>query len=177
MKRGKQSASTDMILSFAVEVMRKMGMGHRESVYHRAIAACLSNNGIRFRSEAVTPIVFMGECVGMGRADLVVDNLVIEVKANNKCPSKASGQLKKYMESLLEIEKRNCTGLVINFNQNTGSVEYVEEPLVEEQRVVKRSRFFHQEPRIEHPMVKRAREELELAARKLRQTQREYEEI
>jgi len=127
-----------IILSHSKHVMKVLGVGHRENIYHKALSTSLNKSHIAHRSEVITPIMFMGECIGVGRADIVLDGVVVEIKAVSKCPSRTSGQIRKYMESLAKIEKTPCSGVVINFNQNSGKVE-----IVQEIPVVKRSRFFH----------------------------------
>ena len=137
--------------------MHVLGTGHSERVYHRALATSLGRTPIQFRSEVVTPIMYMGECVGTGRADLVLQgrqkgardmarDLAVEIKANAKRPSQASGQLRKYLESLRRVEKRECAGVVINFNQSTGEVDWHVEgeraPRPPKPAQVKKSRFF-----------------------------------
>ena len=188
MKRYRPCLTTSSLVQYAREVMSRMGIGHRECVYHRALAAYMANKDIRFRSEVTTPIMFMGECVGTGRADIVLDDMVIEIKAVARCPSKVSGQLRKYMESLRDIEKKECVGVVLNFNQSTGGIEVAEDRLdPPATKTIKRSRFFPQpfsqdeenmeEDQVqkpEHPAIMRARENFQLAARKLKQTMREY---
>jgi GxxExxY protein len=145
-----------MLMDYARHAMRVLGTGHSERVYHRALATTLARSNVQFRSEVVTPIMYMGECIGTGRADLVLQgrqrgprdtarDLAVEIKANAKRPSQASGQLRKYLESLRRVEKRECAGLVLNFNQSTGDVDWhVEEAPTERPKAAaaKRSRFF-----------------------------------
>ena len=152
------------LLNYARHAMKVLGTGHQERIYHKALATSLGRSNITFRSELVTPIMYMGECIGIGRADLVVQgsasgprqpypDLVIEIKANAKCPSQASGQLRKYMESLRSVERRECTGVVLNFNQTTGQVEmHLEAPAEPRPKPVpapslKCSRFFQAGPK------------------------------
>ena len=110
----------------AKHVMRVMGKGHRESIYHNAMVAALNRMEVFHRSEVVCPIKFMGEVVGFGKADLVMGDTVVEIKANAKSPSEASAQLSKYIQSMSETEKRAYKGLVINFNSSTGNVDFFE---------------------------------------------------
>jgi GxxExxY protein len=110
----------------AKHVMRVMGKGHRESIYHNAMVAALNKLEVFHRSEVVCPIKFMGEVVGFGKADLVMGDTVVEIKANAKRPSEASAQLNKYIQSMTETEKRAYRGLVINFNSSTGNVDFFE---------------------------------------------------
>lgn len=126
-----------IVLNHAKHVMKVLGVGHRENIYHKALSTSLNKSHIMHRSEVITPIMFMGECIGVGRADIVLDGVVVEIKAVARCPRATSGQLRKYMESLVKVEKEPCSGVVINFNQNSGEVE-----IVQELPVIKASRFF-----------------------------------
>lgn len=129
----RHTGMTLALLNYARHAMRVLGTGHSERVYHRALATSLGKSNIAFRSELVTPIIFQGEVVGMGRADLVIQgsppgrqagpDLVVEIKANSRLPAQASGQLRKYLESLRAVEHRECVGVVLNFNQTNAQVE------------------------------------------------------
>ena len=107
--------------------MGTLGKGHRESVYRRALSTALNNKHICHRTHVDCPIIFMGECVGVGQADLVVEDLVIELKVLQKVPTGASDQLCKYIDSLERTEARPFRGVVINFNSQSGMVDIVEE--------------------------------------------------
>lgn len=109
----------------AKNVMASLGKGHSERVYHRAMITLLNSRGVTHRSEVLTPIYFMGEVVGIGRCDLVIKNLVIELKANARCPRVFSQQLRKYMTNMGTTEHKRFHGIIINFNQKTGAVEMV----------------------------------------------------
>ena len=138
-------STSEILRKHAVLVMKALGAGHTESVYHRAMVTSLNAKRIHHRSEVACPVMFMGEIVGTGRADLVVGDLVVELKANRKCPAEASAQLNKYVENLTEIEGRQYRGMVINFGQASQTVETVEQPVLEAKPAV-RSRFFREEP-------------------------------
>lgn len=117
----------DVIKGQAEHVMRVLGKGHSESVYHRALITALNKAGIAHRSEVACPIWFMGECIGMGRADLVISDIVVEIKANSAAPKKTSPQLQKYVLSLTQAEHKAFCGVVVNFNQRNGNVEFFQE--------------------------------------------------
>jgi GxxExxY protein len=104
-------------------VMRVLGKGHRERVYHRALITALNKARVAHRSEVTCPIWFMGECIGMGRADLVIDDVVVEIKANKLPPQQTSPQVQKYILSLSLAERKKYKGMVINFNQDSGEVD------------------------------------------------------
>lgn len=120
-------------------VMRCLGRGHSERIYHNALITAMNHRSIPHRSEVACPIWFMGQCIGMGRADLVIDNLVVEIKANKLAPKETSAQLQKYLSSLSKSEKRRFRGVVINFNQQTGAVDIFEESGPVESGLFKRS--------------------------------------
>jgi GxxExxY protein len=119
--------AVEVLKGHARHVMRVLGAGHRERIYHNALITALNRRQIAHRSEVACPIWFMGECIGMGRADLVIDDLVVEIKANRLPPSETSAQLRKYIQSLTRSERRDFRGVVINFNQKTGRVDVLEE--------------------------------------------------
>jgi GxxExxY protein len=107
-------------------VMRALGKGHTERVYHRAMIASLNRARIPHRSEVLAPIYFMGEVVGFGRCDIVIGDLAVELKANVHCPRKASSQLQKYIESAKASSNKRRSrprGAVVNFSQRTGRPE------------------------------------------------------
>lgn len=112
-----------LLYSLAKKIMGSLGKGHAEKVYHRALITGLNAKRVPHRSEVLTPVYFMGEVVGMGRCDLVIGDLAVEIKANRQHPSKASAQIKKYTMNLSKAERRAYTGVVINFNQRRGAAQ------------------------------------------------------
>lgn len=135
----------DQIKGLSRHVMHCMGKGHRESIYQEALVVALNRANITHRAQVVCPIYFMGQVVGYGKADLVIDDVVIEIKSNKQPPMEASSQLCKYIESISKSERRPFSGLVINFNAATGRIDL----LVKEKPPVT-SPFFppHKRPRI-----------------------------
>jgi GxxExxY protein len=116
-----------VILGHSHHVMRVLGKGHRENVYGKALQTSFQKAMIPFRAEVCCPIVFMDEIIGHGRADFVIGNYVVEIKANKSKPDEASDQLAKYLKSLCKIEKKHYIGVIINFNQSTGEVDFKEQ--------------------------------------------------
>lgn len=119
----------DIVRGQSNHVMRCLGKGHSENVYHRALITAMNKAGVAHRSEVSCPIWFMGECIGMGRADMVIDDVVLEIKANKLPPLETSAQLQKYLVSLSQAEKKTYTGLVVNFNQKTGRVDIYQDEI------------------------------------------------
>lgn len=122
--RRREAANTIKLLrSAATQIMSSLGVGHTERVYHRAMITLLNMKGTPHRSEVLAPIYFLGEVVGFGRCDLVIKNLVVELKANTRCPTSFSPQLRKYMTSMGATEHKRFQGIIVNFNQRSGVVE------------------------------------------------------
>jgi GxxExxY protein len=124
-RRLSKEGPIQLLRRHAKGVLRTLGKGHSERVYHRAMITSLNSERIPHRSEVIAPIYFMREVVGFGRCDIVLQNLVVEFKANRTCPRRTSDQLQKYLESMRQTSKRAAPirGVVINFSQKTGLVE------------------------------------------------------
>jgi GxxExxY protein len=141
----KQTITT--ILGLAKNVMRELHIGHRETVYGKALQHSFNHFGLGFRSEIHCPIYYMNTIIGYGRADFIVGDFVIEIKANKLAPDHANDQIVKYMKSLQKAEGKSYQGLIINFNQSSGKIDMLlVEPLPEKVKaktVVVRSRFFN----------------------------------
>ena len=128
-------------------IMKTLGTGHREAVYHAALITALNKARVFHRSETVCAISYLGETVGYGKADLILDDIVVELKATSRPPTESSGQLKKYIESLSRTEKRPFRGVIVNFNQRTAKVDiwqsaYTEQGAKPHAAKMIRSRFF-----------------------------------
>lgn len=123
----RKEGPIQLLRRHALGVMRALGKGHSERVYHRAMITSLNSERVPHRSEVIAPIYFMGEVVGFGRCDIVIGNLVVEFKANMACPRRTSDQLQKYLESMQATKKQAkrppVRGVVVNFSQRSGLIE------------------------------------------------------
>lgn len=104
------------VVKMCEEIYATLGGGHTESVYHRALEVELRNHKIKYQSEVVAPIRYKDQYVGYGRADIVIDDvLIVELKSTSydyfKTCEKA--RLSTYMESL-----KLQYGVLINFHQS-----------------------------------------------------------
>lgn len=97
------------------EIVKTLGRGHRETVYHNAFEVELKCNHIPYEKEVVIPIQYKGYQIGFGRADIIVNKqMILEFKAVNKTlGTQEVQQLKKYME-FTGISK----GMLINFGKS-----------------------------------------------------------
>jgi GxxExxY protein len=100
-------------IPMAYLVFSELGTGHAEVVYQRAFEVALRNANVRFESQRDVPVLFMGIHVGRGIADLIVGDVVIELKATSSgIGSGDEAQLINYLKGL-SIQR----GVIINFGQ------------------------------------------------------------
>jgi len=109
--------NTKKISKIASDVYRKLGSGHSESVYDKAMQVGLRLAGIKYESQKVVELKYKNHYVGEGFPDLIVIfprvKIVVELKAiGGKIGFSEERQLRNYME-LLGIKK----GLLINFSK------------------------------------------------------------
>lgn len=95
-------------------IVKALGTGHSEVVYHNAFLVDLRKTDHEWESEKTIPVVYKNIQVGTVKSDVVIgDKLVIEFKAvTRKLGDQDVRQTKKYME-LCGIDQ----GLVINFSR------------------------------------------------------------
>ena len=102
---------TSQIINAAFEVQRVLGAGFMENVYKHSLAYELSLRGIYCETEKVLDVFYKSSCVGVYKADLIVNNTVIvELKCVRFIANAHIKQLKHYLRAT-DIH----TGLVLNF--------------------------------------------------------------
>ncbi len=73
---------TYKIRGILFNVRKKIGLGHKEQVYHNALEIEFKNAGLRFESKKNIPILYNNKKIGMYQPDfLVEDKVMIELKA------------------------------------------------------------------------------------------------
>jgi GxxExxY protein len=101
------------LINIAREIYSTLGRGFTENVYHKAFETELRLKGIPYETEKIIPFIYKGYQVGFGRADIVLENIVLEFKSIvNKPKLQDLEQIYRYMK-YLEKDK----GIVINFGQ------------------------------------------------------------
>ena len=108
---GANDPLTEKIIGVFYEVYNELGFGFLESVYREAMRIALGQAGLDVKAEVQVPVNFRGNLVGVFRADLVVDGLVIvELKTADSISKAHEAQVLHYLRaSVMEI------GLVMNF--------------------------------------------------------------
>ncbi len=80
-------------------VRKKIGLGHKESVYHKALEIEFEKQGLSFESEKRIDIKYEDEKIGVYQPDFVVENKVlIELKALPKIGKQQLNQVWTYLK-------------------------------------------------------------------------------
>ena len=73
---------TYKIRGILFDVRKKLGLGHKEQVYHNALEIEFKNADIQFESKKNIPILYEGKHVGVYQPDFIIDDrILIELKA------------------------------------------------------------------------------------------------
>lgn len=99
------------------DVYKKLGSGHSEGVYDRAMQVGLRLAKLRYDSQKVVELTYKDHYVGEGYPDIIVHfgkkKIILELKAvGAKLGASEEQQIRNYMQ-LLNIKN----GLLINFQQ------------------------------------------------------------
>ena len=115
---------TELVIGCCFDVQNELGHGFLESVYVAALSLALRQQGLPVTREVPFQVMFRGECVGLFKADLVVDGrLLIEAKAVQSIASEHLAQAINYLKvSGIPI------GLVVNFGRPKVEVRRVHSP-------------------------------------------------
>lgn len=91
---------TYRIIGCCYEVHKTLGSGFLERVYQEALCAELNNQFFDFRKEALFPVVYKSESLGVNYcADILVeDEVVIELKALDKLTKSHYAQCINYLK-------------------------------------------------------------------------------
>lgn len=81
------------------EVYNHLGSGHKEGVYHRALAKEFEKAGLTFEEEKSLEVVYKGEKVGSYKPDFVVGGkVIVELKALPVVTHESKKQLAHYLK-------------------------------------------------------------------------------
>jgi GxxExxY protein len=105
--------SAERVISCAIKVHSATGPGLFESVYELCLTHELGKAGIKFRRQALVPLIYDSVVIAQAfRADFIVEEeLIVEVKSVEQLSPLHQKQLLTYLR-LSRLRK----GLLINFN-------------------------------------------------------------
>jgi len=100
------------VIGLAIGLHNAVGPGFLESVYEEGLCRELSRADYRYERQAQLQVMFRGEPIGVGVADIIVeDRLVLELKTVRQLATVHRAQLYSYLRaSGLRL------GLLLNFN-------------------------------------------------------------
>lgn len=102
----------ERVIGCAIEVHRKLGPGHPESVYGNALEIVLSRENMVYEREHRYRVMFEDKDVGEGRIDFWIGSrLVLEIKAKKALDPTDIAQVVAYL-----TQKNEQVGLLLNFN-------------------------------------------------------------
>jgi GxxExxY protein len=109
--RGESHELTEKIIGVFFGVANELGAGFLESVYRRAMCFALREAGLGVEEEAPLEVWFRGQSVGIFRADIVVEGLVLlELKTAEEITRQFEAQVLHYLRaSTVEV------GMVLAF--------------------------------------------------------------
>src|SRR5437870_5550133 len=101
------------IIGCSYEVFNEIGGGHKEKVYHKALAIAFRNAGLKFKEELYFPLRFQNEVVTKKFFDfLVEEKIVVEIKSTSRLIKKDFTQLLDYMvTSKIKLGLLICFGI------------------------------------------------------------------
>ncbi|MBN1266268.1 MAG: GxxExxY protein [Anaerolineales bacterium] len=114
------SAQTAGIIKAAYAVHNVLGPGFREVIYQRALEHELKLQGLACVREVALEVEYKGICVGQKRVDLVVGDVLVELKAVSDIEPVYLFQLLSY----LKVSKQEL-GLLLNFGGKSLQVRRV----------------------------------------------------
>ena len=100
------------IIAACRAVATELGSGFAEVTYQRALAVELITCGIPFVREAEIVIYYKGEAIDIRRADFLVGDIIVELKAVKELLPEHVAQLTMYLKAA-----HHRLGLLINFGE------------------------------------------------------------
>ena len=101
---------TSDIIRCAIEVHKVLGPGFREIVYQRALALEFEMADISYSREVEIAIYYKGEKIDTRRADFIVEQIMLEIKA------KSEFDPQDYVQALNYVKTSDFkVGLLLNF--------------------------------------------------------------
>jgi len=112
---------TYQIIGSLFEVYNRIGFGHRESIYQRALAAEFLRRKISYIEQSRSDLVYKDKVVGRYFFDFLIDDkIIIELKVRQYFSKKDIEQLYSYLRS-----KNLKLGIIAHFKKSGVSYKRV----------------------------------------------------
>lgn len=120
------SQLSSSILGSCFEVMNSLGIGFLETVYKNALFFALREKGLLVEIEKPFEVYFKGQKVGLYKADIVVENLiVIELKCCKSLLPEHQAQVINYL-----VASNLPVGLLVNFYNKQVDYKRLHHPIL-----------------------------------------------
>lgn len=88
------------IVGCAFEVYNKLGFGHAEKYYQKALSIELTDKKIPFKEQVYFPLRYNDEIIGKGFCDFVIDEkVIVELKKNAHFSKANIDQVNQYLKT------------------------------------------------------------------------------
>lgn len=115
------SEQTNKIIGLCYKVYNKLGYGHLEKIYQKALATEFDKNQVVFRREVFGKIKYDGEVIGRYYLDFLIDDkIALEIKVRREIYESDWMQLLNYLKS-----KNLKLGLLIVFSKGKVKIKRV----------------------------------------------------
>ena len=115
------SASTDKIISLAINVHKKLGPGFIEKIYEKALEHEFEKNEINFKKQKQIKVKYDAVLLGNQRLDFLInDEIVVELKAVSEINEIHLAQMISYLKAA-----SMKVGLILNFAKNKLDIKRV----------------------------------------------------
>jgi len=101
---------TEKIIGCAYKVYNKMGFGFLESVYEKCMLIELTKAGLNAESQKPVTVYYDGHVVGEFIADIIVNDVILELKSVSQIAKAHEVQLVNYLTGT-----GKSVGLLLNF--------------------------------------------------------------
>ncbi|MDP3948783.1 MAG: GxxExxY protein [bacterium] len=102
------------IIGVVFDVYNKLGYGHKENIYQKAIAVSLKNAKLPFKEQVYSPVMFGEVNIGKNYLDFLIDGrVVLEIKRGNYFHKSHIDQLHNYL-----IVNKLKLGILVYFTSN-----------------------------------------------------------
>jgi|SRR3989344_5491497 len=102
------------IVGVLFEVYNKIGLGHQEKHYQKAIAIGLNEENLTFKEQVYTPIIFSNKKIGSYFLDFLINNkVVLEIKKGDRFSKNNIDQIMGYLKS-----NKSKLGIIANFGKD-----------------------------------------------------------
>jgi len=86
------------IIGILFDVYNKLGYGHSEKIYQRAIAVALQNTNLEFQEQVYVPLTYNNQRIAANYLDFLIDKkIVLEIKKGDRFVKAHIDQVYQYL--------------------------------------------------------------------------------